>query len=680
MERTYSANVKRVGALFIVCLIMLIAGFPAEAGVPLLVQSNAGQGAGIGSLSVPFSSSNTAGNLIVVFVRMSTTSQTVVVADTAGNKYATAVSEVQTSDGHQIYIFYASNVRGGMNTVTSTFSATNNHPWTAIYEFSGLSKTSPLDQVIHAQGTNANPLAGSITNTGLIFAGIGLPATAFSGTVTAGPGFTILQQDTGRERAANEAVTASGSYQAGFTLSAAANWSAAAAVFRTDSGVIPPLTVTTTSLPNATQGVPYTAILSASGGVAPYTWSITSGRMPPGLTLQPGSGTISGNPTGTGNDVFTAQATDANSQTAVKQLTISVISPSAVNHYLYAFLTSKMYVYDIDHNFQLVKQVPIPFVNPVRGVAFAPPTHTLYVSYGGDGGSIGPGSMVAYDVLTDNVLWNRHYSDGVDSMAITPDGKTIYMPSGESNLTSTWYVIDASTGNITGTIQGGMSPHNTVMSLDGSKVYLLPRNSNFVRVVSTATNTVIRTIGPMLSGVRPSTINGRQTLIFTTATGFLGFQVSDIITGKVLYTVPVAGFSVQPNSPITAPSHGVSLSPDEKELWLMDAHNSYVHVFDVSGLPAAAPRQIADIALSRPMTGPVVPCTYDCYRDGWVMHSRDGRYVVVGNSGDVLDTATHRLVVNLDPLYNTKVYLEIDWQNGAPVSTTTRHGLGYVTN
>src|SRR5215831_9859964 len=83
MACTYSANVKRVCALFIICLIMLIAGFPAEAGVPLLVQSNAGQGAGIGSLSVPFSSSNTAGNLIVVFVRMSTTSQTVLVADTA---------------------------------------------------------------------------------------------------------------------------------------------------------------------------------------------------------------------------------------------------------------------------------------------------------------------------------------------------------------------------------------------------------------------------------------------------------------------------------------------------------------------------------------------------------------------------------------------------------------------
>jgi hypothetical protein len=328
----------------------------------------------------------------------------------------------------------------------------------------------------------------------------------------------------------------------------------------------------------------------------------------------------------------------------------------------------------------LVKQITIPVVTPVRGATFSPPRHTLYVSYGGDGPGVGTGSMLAYDLLTDTVLWNVRYSDGVDSMAITPDGKTIYMPSGELNFTSTWYVIDASNGSITGTIQGGASPHNTVMSLDGSNVYLLARRYNYVSVVSTATNSVIRTIGPMLSGVRPSTINGRQTLIFTTATGFLGFQVSDINTGQVLYTVPVAGFSVPPTAPITAPSHGVSLSPDENELWVMDGFNSYVHVFDVSGLPGSAPRQIADVALSRPVSGLVDPCAYDCNRQGWVLHSRDGRYVFVGDSGDILDVATRGLVANLDPLYNTRIFLEIDWQNGAPISTTTRHGLGYVTD
>jgi hypothetical protein len=62
-----------------------------------------------------------------------------------------------------------------------------------------------------------------------------------------------------------------------------------------------------------------------------------------------------------------------------------------------------------------------------------------------------------------------------------------------------------------------------------------------------------------------------------------------------------------------------------------------------------------------------------------VQHSRDGRYVFVGDAGDVFDTTTRRSVINLDPLYNSRIHLEIDWQNGVPIDTTTRQGLGYVT-
>jgi hypothetical protein len=366
--------------LCIFCSIILIGQTPAMAGTPLLVQSNAGRGAGISSLSVPFPSDNVAGNLIVAFVRMSTTSQTVVVTDTVGNNYVAAVSEPQDIDGHQIVIFYASNIRGGANTVTSTFSGTNNHPWLTVYEYSGLSRTGPLDQTIRAQGTNASPFAGLITNTGLVFVGVGLPATLFQGTVTAGQGFTILQQDNGSERAANEDVTVQGSYRAGFTLSASTNWSTVAAAFRADSGTVPPLSITTTSLPNGTQNAPYTALLSVFGGTAPYTWSIISGSMPGGLTLQGASGSISGTPTVTGNSSFTAQVTDANSQTALQTLSISVLAQSAVSHYLYVFVGSTIYVYDSDRGFQLVKQITIPVVTPVRGATFSPPRHTLYVS------------------------------------------------------------------------------------------------------------------------------------------------------------------------------------------------------------------------------------------------------------------------------------------------------------
>jgi Putative Ig domain len=67
-----------------------------------------------------------------------------------------------------------------------------------------------------------------------------------------------------------------------------------------------PLKITTTSLPNGMLGVPYpTTTLHATGGVLPYTWSLTaaSGPLPAGLTLDP-NGTISGTPTGTTTGAF----------------------------------------------------------------------------------------------------------------------------------------------------------------------------------------------------------------------------------------------------------------------------------------------------------------------------------------------------------------------------------------
>ncbi len=355
-------------------------------------------------------------------------------------------------------------------------------------------------------------------------------------------------------------------------------------------------------------------------------------------------------------------------------------SSPQVSHFEYVLPDQTIYVYDIDNQFALVKQISLPIAKAIRGVVASPKTHMLYISYGGNGGpASGNGSMLEYDLLTDTVVWTKDYTTGVDSMAITPDGKTIYLPTGELNPNGIWDVVDADTGDVLSTIDAGSGPHNTVMSVDGTNVYLGGRFALYLEVASTATNTVTQRIGPLVSTVRPFTINGKQTLAFTTGTTFLGFQVSDITSGAVLYTVPIAGFNCgSACAPPGAPSHGISLSPDEKEVYVIDSPNSYVHVFDVSGLPGSAPVQVADIPLTRPMTGFESPCPFDCSREGWVQHSRDGRFVFVGDSGDVIDIATRRSVVNLDPLYNTRKFLEIDWENGLPVSTTSRHGLGYV--
>jgi Putative Ig domain len=87
----------------------------------------------------------------------------------------------------------------------------------------------------------------------------------------------------------------------------------------------PPLVVTTEILSNGTVGEFYCCgNLFASGGVQPYTWSVVSGALPPGLELPRRENTISGTPTTTGTFTFTVQVTDERGTTAEKAFTITI--------------------------------------------------------------------------------------------------------------------------------------------------------------------------------------------------------------------------------------------------------------------------------------------------------------------------------------------------------------------
>ena len=84
------------------------------------------------------------------------------------------------------------------------------------------------------------------------------------------------------------------------------------------------LTITTTSLLAGTVGRTYGATVQATGGTTPYTWSIASGALPPGLTLGASTGTISGTPTKPGSYSFTISVSDGATQTATQALSIKI--------------------------------------------------------------------------------------------------------------------------------------------------------------------------------------------------------------------------------------------------------------------------------------------------------------------------------------------------------------------
>jgi uncharacterized protein DUF4082/Big-like domain-containing protein/putative Ig domain-containing protein len=87
------------------------------------------------------------------------------------------------------------------------------------------------------------------------------------------------------------------------------------------------LKVSTTSLPNGTKSVAYTKSLAASGGTSPYSWSLSNGSLPAGLTLS-SSGAISGTPTVAGSSPFTVAVKDSTGASASANLSINVVTPA----------------------------------------------------------------------------------------------------------------------------------------------------------------------------------------------------------------------------------------------------------------------------------------------------------------------------------------------------------------
>ena len=229
----------------------------------------------------------------------------------------------------------------------------------------------------------------------------------------------------------------------------------------------------------------------------------------------------------------------------------------------------------------------LPGVAEIRGIGANAATGMLYISYGGFPRGIG--HLLEFSLYRHRVIYDRGYRFGIDSFDISHDGRLIFMPTGENTRGNTWHVLAAASGRVVGVIAAGRAPHDTVVGVSGQHAFLGGASDRYLYEANADRPwKVISRMGPLMpggvGGVRPFTIDAQDTLAFTTTTGYLGFQISDVATGKVLYTVPVRGFGI-PSIFRGIPSHGIGLSPDQRYLWLVDRPNRAVHEFDISGLP-----------------------------------------------------------------------------------------------
>lgn len=314
-------------------------------------------------------------------------------------------------------------------------------------------------------------------------------------------------------------------------------------------------------------------------------------------------------------------------------------------------------VFDIDDGYRLVKRIPTWDYQPgqkvenVKGFAASAATGRMYVT--------NINRMMALDVVTGKKLWDRTYEGGCDRMAISPDGQLLYVPQLEGPA---WHVVNAASGDVIATIDTKSGSHNTIYAVDGSRVYLAGLKSPLLRVADPQTNTVASTVGPFSSGIRPFTVNGSNTLCFVNVNELLGFEVGDIRTGKKLYRVEVQGYQQGPVKRHSCPSHGIGLTPDEKELWVVDGANNAVHIFDATVMP---PKQTTTVKLSD--------------FPGWISFSMDGHYAYA-STGDIIDVATKKITATLRDEMGRQVQseklLDLEVAGGKVVRAGNQFGVG----
>lgn len=315
-------------------------------------------------------------------------------------------------------------------------------------------------------------------------------------------------------------------------------------------------------------------------------------------------------------------------------------------------------VFDVDDHHRFVRRIATAGLDEdgqplnVKGICGCAETGRLYIST--------IKQMMCLDVATDRILWEREYDGGCDRMSITPDGKTIYLPSFEGPL---WFVVDAKDGEVVDKIVPDSGAHNTICGPSGRFAYLAGLRSPLLTVVDTS-NGSVRTVGPFSASIRPFTIDGRETRCYVNVNELLGFEVGDLHSGEKLYGVAVEGFEKGPVKRHGCPSHGIGLSPDEKEIWLTDAHNRRLHVFDNTVTP---PKQIKSIELGD--------------EPGWVTFSLDGKYAYP-STGDVIEAATRRIVARLtdeeERAVQSEKMIEVHLQGRQASRMGNQFGVGRV--
>ena len=387
----------------------------------------------------------------------------------------------------------------------------------------------------------------------------------------------------------------------------------------------------TLSCPTGTAqvGVAYSSVLNAAGGVAPYTFSIISGSLPPGLSLNTSTGAITGTPTTEGTYNFTAQVVDSKGNTATANCSIVVTAAGTTPTTTSLTLAPS--------------SIPVGSVGPIVMTATVTPvsgggtptgsvtffngstqigTATLSggigtFNYNPSGLAVGIYSITA--VYSGDSMFSASTSPP-QTLAITQTGPFAYVANNSSNTVS---VINIPTGQVANSILVGSGPWGTAISPDQTQVYVTNNLGNSVSVISAASGTVVATI-PVQSSPFGVSFSPDGSWVYVVNGSSNSVSVINPATQTVVATVPVQ------NSPV-----GVAMAPTSNGTfaYVTNSASNTVSVIAVTNNPTV----VQTISVG---TGP-----------RWVTVSPNSAWAYVENAGSnnvsVISVATNQVTATI---------------------------------
>jgi YVTN family beta-propeller protein len=232
------------------------------------------------------------------------------------------------------------------------------------------------------------------------------------------------------------------------------------------------------------------------------------------------------------------------------------------------------------------------------------------------------------DTATDREVKSVRLSGLPNQCATTPDGRFVGVPIRGGDSVD---IVDVAQGKVVKNLPVKV-PHNCYNARRNDHIFVTSMGGHTVNLIDLKTLSYLAEI-PVGGVPRPLAVTRDEQTLYCALSDLHGFVIADIPQRKVVRTVELPPLPPGVRFPVPhTPTHGLELTPDEKELWVTSCGTDTVYVFDT-----ASGRIVGKVAVGK---GP-----------NWVTFSPDGRYCcvsnVLGDEVSILDVAKRQEVARV---------------------------------